>query len=77
MAQQVKDLVLSLLRLWFLLWRGFDPWPRNFHMPWAQPKQTKITNKDKKTKNKQTKKKNKKQCVSKRRETEKVTYCYF
>ena len=54
MAQQVKDLVLSLLRLWFLLCRGFDPWPRNFHMPWAQPNQTKITTKDKT--NKQTNK---------------------
>ena len=33
----VKDPVLSLL------WHGFDPidlfrWPRNFHVPWAQPK---------------------------------------
>ena len=31
MAQQVKDPVLSLL------WDGFDPWPRNFRMSWAQP----------------------------------------
>ena len=28
----VKDLVLSLL------WHGFNPWPRNFCMPWAWPK---------------------------------------
>ena len=32
MAQQVKDLVLSLQQLGLLLWRGFDPWPRNFHI---------------------------------------------
>ena len=32
MAQWVKDLVLSLL------WRRFDPWPRNFHMSRAWPK---------------------------------------
>ena len=31
-AQWVMDLVLSLL------WPGFDPWPGNFHMPWAWPK---------------------------------------
>ena len=29
---QVKDPALSLQ------WYGFDPWPRNFHMPWVQPK---------------------------------------
>ena len=32
MAQQVKDPVLSLL------WRGFDPWPRNLHVLQTQPK---------------------------------------
>ena len=30
MVQWVKDLALSLQ------WRGFNPWPKNFHMPWAQ-----------------------------------------
>ena len=30
-VQQVKDPALSLLR------HRFDPWPRNFHMPWTQP----------------------------------------
>ena len=30
MAQQVKDLALSLQQLGLLLLRGFDPWPRNF-----------------------------------------------
>lgn len=28
----VQDLVVSLL------WLGFDPYPGNFHMPWAWPK---------------------------------------
>ena len=32
MAQWVKDPVMSLL------WCGFDPWPRNFHMPEVQGK---------------------------------------
>lgn len=32
MAQQVTDLVLSLLR------RGFDPWPGKFCVPRAWPK---------------------------------------
>ena len=31
-AQQIKDLAL------FLLWYRFDPWPVNFHRPWAWPK---------------------------------------
>ena len=31
MAQQVKDLTLSLLRLRLLLWHRFAPWPGNFH----------------------------------------------
>ena len=35
MAQQVKDPVLSLQQL------RFAPWPRNFHMPQAQPKKKK------------------------------------
>ena len=36
-AQWVKDPALSLLWLWLQLWHGFDPWPRNFCMPQAQP----------------------------------------
>lgn len=28
MVQWVKDLMLSLLWLWLLLWHRFDPWPR-------------------------------------------------
>ena len=35
MAQRVKDPALSLL------WRGFHPWPWNFCMLWAQPKEHK------------------------------------
>ena len=31
MAQWVKDLALSLL------WRRFDPWPGNLHMPFGRP----------------------------------------
>ena len=31
----MKDSTLSLL------WLGFDPGPRNFHMPWVQPKKEK------------------------------------
>ena len=37
-VQQVKHLVMSLLWLRLLLWYGFDPWPRDFHMLWVQPK---------------------------------------
>ena len=37
-AQWVKGLALSLQRLWSLLWQGFDPWPRNFHILWTGPK---------------------------------------
>ena len=32
-AQWVKDRPLSLLWLRSLLWREFNPWPRNFRMP--------------------------------------------
>ena len=41
MAQWVKDLALSLLWLGLLLGRGFDSWPRNFRMLWAQPERKK------------------------------------
>ena len=41
MAPWVKDLILSLLWLSLQLWRGFDPWPRNFHMLWVQKKKKK------------------------------------
>ena len=36
-SKQATDLVLSLERLGSLLWYGFDPWPRNFHMLWVWP----------------------------------------
>ena len=38
MAQQVKDLALSLQWLGLLLWHRFNTWPGNFHMLWVQPK---------------------------------------
>ena len=31
MVRQVKDPTLSLQHLGSLLWRGFNPWPGNFH----------------------------------------------
>ena len=45
LPQQVKDLALSLQHLGSLLWCGFDPWPRNFHMPRVQPKKKRRTEK--------------------------------
>lgn len=40
MAQWVKDLMLSLLWFWLLLWLGFDPWPRELlHAPGVAKKQ--------------------------------------
>ena len=38
MAKQVKGSALSRLWLGSLLWRGLNPWPRNFCMPWEEPK---------------------------------------
>ena len=32
-AQWVNDLALLQLQCGSQLWLGFDPWPRNFHMP--------------------------------------------
>ena len=32
MVQQVKDLLLSLQGLGSLLWHGFNPWLKIFHM---------------------------------------------
>ena len=37
MAQQLKDLALSLQWLGSLLWHGFNPWLRNFYMLQAWP----------------------------------------
>ena len=48
MAQQVKDLVLSLLWFRLLLWRGFDdPWLGKFYVPQAWPQKTKTKDKNK------------------------------
>ena len=41
MAQQVKDLALSLLWLWLLLWCMFDHQPGNICMLRAHPKKKK------------------------------------
>ena len=41
MAQQVKDPALSLQKPELLLWRRFDTWPWNFHMPQTEPKKKK------------------------------------
>ena len=38
MAQRMKDMVVSLKWPGLLLWHGFDPWSRNFHILQAQPK---------------------------------------
>ena len=40
-AQCVKDLALSLVWLKSLLWYGFYPWLRNFHIPQTWPKKKK------------------------------------
>ena len=37
-VQWAKDLSFSLEQLRSLLWCRFDPWPGNFHMQQAQPK---------------------------------------
>ena len=33
----LKDPVLPQLQCRSQLQLGFNPWPRNFHMPWVQP----------------------------------------
>ena len=38
MTQQVKDCASSLQWLGSLPWHGFNPRPRNFHVPQMQPK---------------------------------------
>ena len=36
MAQWIKHpALLSLQQLGSLLWLRFDPWPRDFHVPWV------------------------------------------
>lgn len=39
-AEWIKDPVLSLQQLRWLLWHGFDPSLGNFHRPWAWPKKS-------------------------------------
>ena len=50
MMQWVKDQALLLQWPGLLLWLRFNPWPRNFQMPWAWPKTNKQTNKQNKQK---------------------------
>ena len=40
-AQGVKELALPRQQRGSLLWCRFDPWPRNFHKLWVQPKRKK------------------------------------
>ena len=44
-AQQVKDVALSLQQLGSVLWGGFDPWPEDFQRLQAQPKINEYINK--------------------------------
>ena len=41
MAQQVKDPVLSLQQVGWLLWHRSDPWLENFRITPAKPKKEK------------------------------------
>ena len=41
-AQQVRDLVLSLQQFGLLLWYGFSPRPRSFHMPQVGPEKKNV-----------------------------------
>ena len=44
-AQEVKDLALSLQWLGSALWLGFNPWPQNFHMQKKKKKVVRMTSK--------------------------------
>ena len=67
MAQWVKDPELSLLEL--LLWCGFDPWPRNFHMPVEAPQKKKKKRKEKRKRNNYSAMRGKKQNKKNRTKT--------
>ena len=47
--QWVKDMVVSFRQFDLLLWRGFDPWPRNVHvyLVYSLPKKKKKKKKKK------------------------------
>ena len=47
LAQRIKDPMLSLQWLGWLLWHGFNPWPRNFHTPRVRPKESYIAQRQK------------------------------
>ena len=59
MAEQVKDLILSLFWLGTLLWCRFDPWTGNFCMLWAWPQKKKRKKERRKKKERKKKKKEK------------------
>ena len=61
MAQQAKDLVLSLLWLWLPLWCRFDSWTENFHMPWVWPKKKERKKERRKERRKEGRKEGKKE----------------
>ena len=61
MAQQAKDLVLSLLWLWLPLWCRFDSWTENFHMPWVWPKKKERKKERRKERRKEGRKERKKE----------------
>ena len=42
MVQQVKDPGFSLQWHGSLLWHGFNPWPRSFHMSWTWPRKKNV-----------------------------------
>ena len=46
MAQWVKYLALSLQQLGWLLWHGFEPWPKNFPILRVWPKKKRKRGKD-------------------------------
>ena len=65
-VQWVKDLALSLQKLRSLLWHGFIPWPKNFHMPQALKKKKK----KKKEREREKKWKQKKNQIQKKKKRE-------
>ena len=40
MVQGIGSSIVTVAA-WMLLWCGFNPRSRNFHMPWGQPKKKK------------------------------------
>ena len=44
MSGGLEKMAKGKLEVWprSKLWLGFNPWPRNFNMPWLQPKKKKF-----------------------------------